>query len=499
MSRRTGAVFILAAWVGALGWLAQRHYLGGPGETASHWPVPPGASFHSVRLGARQYGLGSLTIDTLPEGYRVTELLTLDLPEVSSSSLRRTSSRVEGLYTRGLQLTSWRSDLLTERGKVASIGRVSGDTLLTVINEGSGEATETLTVHLRRPIALPSAISLIAASRGLPKPGDKLNLEIYDPLDHELRTERLVVAAESVFTVSDSAEFNQNLRRWQSAHADTIRAWRFDAVEHGLPMSRWVDAAGMIVREDHPLGARLDRSAFEIVNNNFRALPAPHWDSSAAAPRFVLADGEEPPGRGLTLVATLAGGQPIPAVVPSLDGGWQQRSGDTLRIAPRSTADTVTEAPGTVEVLIGDAASVAGAAAIVTGPERRPEAVARKLTDWIRRTITLRDGPGIESAARTLALSSGSSVERVTLLVAMARAAGLEARPVWGLVHLNHQWQLRPWAEFRAGGWTPMDPAAAGPEAGLSRVRLATSGRPRLLDLALRAGRLRLEVLEDSP
>ena len=214
MSRRTLAVLILAAWVAALGWLTERHYLGGRStEGASQWPVPPGAAFQAMHLGARQYGLGSLTIDTLPEGYRVVELITVDLPDVSSSGLRRTSSRVEAMYTRGLQLTRWRSDLLTERGRVASIGSVSGDSLLTIINQASGETPETLTVQLRRPIALPGAISLIAASRGLPKPGDKLNLEIYDPLDHELRTERLVVAAESIFTVPDSEAETE--RRWR--------------------------------------------------------------------------------------------------------------------------------------------------------------------------------------------------------------------------------------------------------------------------------------------
>jgi hypothetical protein len=500
MNRRTLAVLILAAWVGALGWLVERHYLGGlGGESASHWPVPPGSAFHALRLGERQYGLASLTIDTLLEGYRVTELVTIDLPETGSSSLRRTTSRVEGMYTRGLQLTRWQSDLLTERGRVASTGSVSGDTLLTVINRPLGETAETLTVHLRRPIALPSAIPLIAASRGLPRPGNKLNLEIYDPLDHELRTERLVVAAESVFTISDSAEFSQNLRRWRVVHADTIRAWRFDAVEHGLPVSRWVDASGMTLRLENPLGARLDRAAFELVNSNFRALSPPRWDTSGAAPSFILTDGAETSRHRLTVVAHVAPDHPLPAIVPGLDGGWQQRFGDTLRIAPRSTGDSATELPGTVEVLIGEEATVARTAAIVAGREHRPDGIARRLTDWVRRTITLRDGAGTGSAARTLAHSSGTAVERVMLLVALARAAGLEARPVWGLVEVGGRWQLRSWAEFRAGAWTPMDPATLGPNAGLGRVRLATSGQPRLLDLALRAGRLRLEVLEDTP
>jgi hypothetical protein len=338
---------------------------------------------------------------------------------------------------------------------------------------------------------------LIAAVRGLPRTGDKLNIEVYDPLDQELRIERLTVAAESVFTVPDSADYNEVLRRWRVAHADTVRAWRYEAIEHGLPVSRWVDAAGMTLRTRHALGARLDRSVFEIVNNNFRALPPPRWDTSAAAPRFELVDGPAAARRSLSVVARLDPEEPLPSVLPGLDGGWQARSGDSITVAPRSGADTTAEVPGTVEALIAGDSTITRTAELVTGRERRPEVVARRLTDWVHRTITLRQGGGTGSAARTLAGRTGTSEERVRLLVALARAAGLEARAVWGLVLVDSHWQLRPWAEFRSGVWTPADPAAAAP-ASAARIRLSTGGQPRLLDLALRAGRLRLEVLEDT-
>jgi transglutaminase-like putative cysteine protease len=498
VTRRTAATLILLAWVGALGWLVQRHYLAGTGGgEGAHWPVPPGSTFLSVRLGERQYGLSSLAIDTLPDGYRVTELVTVDLPQPRPNSVRRTSSRIEAHYTRRLQLVQWQGELLTERGRSTSHGVVNGDTLLSVVTDPVGEKPETLTVHLRRPIVLPSAMPLIAAARGLPRTGDKLNIEVYDPLDQELRIERLSVAAESVFTVPDSADYNDVLRRWRVAHADTVRAWRYEAIEHGLPVSRWVDAAGMTLRTRHALGARLDRSVFEVVNNNFRALPPPRWDTSAAAPRFELVDGPPAPRRSLSVVARLDPDEPLPSGLPGLNGGWQERTGDSITVAPRSGTDTTAEVPGTVEALIGEDSTITGTAELVTGQERRPEVVARKLTDWVHRTITLRQGSGTGSAARALADRAGTPEERVRLLVALARAAGLEARTVWGLVLVDSHWQLRPWAEVRTGVWTPADPAAATP-ASAARIRLSTGGQPRLLDLALRAGRLRLEVREDT-
>ncbi len=86
MTRRTLAVLILTVWVGSLGWLAQRQLAGRtPEEENSRWPVPPGAAFHAVRLGERQVGFASLTVDTVPEGLKVTELVTLDLPSAETA------------------------------------------------------------------------------------------------------------------------------------------------------------------------------------------------------------------------------------------------------------------------------------------------------------------------------------------------------------------------------------------------------------------------------
>lgn len=500
MNRRTLSALILTCWVGSLGWLVQRHYLQAtPRDRTPRWPVPPGSAFRTLRLGDRQYGVASLAVDTMSEGLRVTELLTIDLPPFQVNTLRRTSFRVEALYTRGLQLRRWQSDILGDHGRVTAVGVVSGDTLLTVINTPRDEPAETLSLRLRRPIVLPSAMPLVAASRGLPRPGSRLNFEVFDPLDQELRVERLTVAAESVFTVTDSAEYNETLRRWRSAHSDTVRAWRLDGVEHGLPRASWVDAAGMTVREDHALGARLDRTAFEIANTNFRALPPPLWDSSSPAPSYTLTEGRSQPRRQITILARLAPADRLPLAAPGLVGGWQERTGDTLRIAPRAAEDSLAQSPGPAELLIGVDSAMVQIAGTIASKERTPDGIARALAGWVSRSVTLRDGSGARSAGATLRRRDGTAEERVLLLVALARAAGLDARPVWGLVLVEDRWRLRPWVEYRSPGWTPLDPAALGKDDLVSRVRLATGGRPRLMDLALRAGRLRMETLEALP
>jgi len=503
MARRTAATLILAAWVGALGWLVERHYLGGSREEGPRWPVPPGSTFQAIRLGERQVGIRSFTVDTLPTGLRVVELVTLDMPPVTPGVLRRTSIRTEGLYSRGLQLQRFRLNILAESGREERSGEVLGDSLLVLINAPDRSAPETLQVHLRRPVLLPGAIPLVVASRGLPKPGDRLNADVYDPVNMVLQLQRFTVVAESLFVVPDSAEYNENLKRWAVAHADTVRTWRLDGTPDGLPVSRWIDAAGMVVRARYALGSVMDRSAFEMVQTNFRALPPPKWDTTASAPQY-LPDSSSPPARrALTVMARLVvPDQSLPPGIESLEGGWQTRTGDTIRVArpgPEAPGDS---APDRKEQPIwslfqGDS-TLRDVAALASGRESRPEAVAGALEVWVHKTIRFRKGPGMVSPARVLAARQGNEVERVLLLTALVQSTGLQARPVWGLVLVRGRWQLRSWVEVWADRWLPFDPAigARGVDAG--RVRLATSGVGRLMDLALRAGRLRLDVLEET-
>ena len=500
MNRRTLAGLILLAWLGSLGWLVQRQYGTGPAraETASRWPVPPGSAFLAVRLGDRQVGLASATVDTLGDSLRVSDLTTIDLPALDRTP-RRTSARVVALYSRGLQLLRWQADVLTEQGRIATEGQVSGDTLLTEILTATGAAPETLQVRLRRPVILPGAITLVVASRRLPRVGDRLNLEVYDPLDHEVRLARLQVTAESLFTVADSAEFSPDLRRWAAAHSDTVRAWRLDGAEAGLPVSRWIDAAGLPVRVEHPLGAVLDRSAFELVQTNFRAQQRAPWDTAASAPDLRRWGGIPARRAALRALASRQGGRPMLQPIPDgMAGGGQSWSADTLGLDSATADDSLAPPPPVAEPLLSDDGTLAREAARIVGAERRPEAMARRLNEWVRRSITVREGPGQAPAPLTLARRAGSPSERLSLLVGLARTAGLRCRRVWGLALVDGRWQLRGWAEVWTDRWLALDPDVAALPPGANRVRLATGGQPRLLDLAVGAGALRLQVLEDD-
>ena len=489
MNRRVAATVILASWGAALGWLALREGSRASGGSESSWPIPPGSAFQAIQLGIRQVGVATLTVDTIPEGLRVVELTTVDLPAIVSGAARRTTHRLESLYSRRLTLLSWQSDLLSEQGRERSGGTVSGDTIATAIQSAAGIPPETLHVRLPGPVILPGAVTLAAAAQGIPRRGMLYEFLLLDPIELVVRSVRYTAAQESVFTVVDSADFNPTIRRWAAAHADTIRAWRLEGVESGLPVSRWTDAAGLPIRVLHPLGAVMQRSAFELVNTNFRARPAPMWDSGAAMPSYRPgAEGARPEvyqwvGLGLAPLERL------PAILPALDGGFQRRSADTLYPSvPADTTPPVMPPGGNSPLLEADSVVQALAEWLQATPSGTR---ARALETRLRQTVRLREGPGVSPARTILRRGTGTEAERSLAAVAIARAAGLPARRVWGVTWLDGAWRLRPWAEVWEVGWTPVD-VGAGARPG-DRVRLGIGADARYLDLAVRAGRLRLE------
>lgn len=499
INRRTLATLVLMLWVGALGWLVIRHYGTGPGDEVSRWPVPPGSAFQAIRLGDRQVGLKTFTVDTMEAGLRVSELVTLDMPPANLGP-RRTSIMTQQFYSRGLQLQGFLVSLLTESGREQRAGEVEGDSLLVVVATPESTLAETLKIRLRRPVVLPGAVPLVIASRGLPKIGDRLTAEVFDPVNMVMNLERYTIAAESVFVVPDSAVFNQNLKRWSVVHTDTVRAWRIDNLSDGLPGSRWIDAAGMPVRNRYPLGVVADRSAFEIVQANFRALPAPRWDRRPNAPQYLQDSSDASVRKHLTVVARLGlPSEEIPVGIGPLEGGWQVRTGDTIRVGPRGAEEPLDSTPDRksepIWTLYQPDSSLRDVVAKASGRDSRPEAVAAALNAWVNKNVAVRKGPGMRSPAWSLKNREGNEMERVLLLLTLARTAGLEARPVWGLVLIKDKWELRSWAEIWTDQWTPFDPTIGrGQDAG--RVRLATGGVGRLIDLAVRAGRIRLDVVE---
>ena len=109
-----------------------------------------------------------------------------------------------------------------------------------------------------------------------------------------------------------------------------------------------------------------------------------------------------------------------------------------------------------------DNAEIRALATQITGPERRPYAMARRIYDWLLASAGIQAEPLSGGALEAMEERLSDSYRAALLFCALARAMGIPAIPVAGILINNQQGTIRHyWAEFWLDGfgWIPVDPA----------------------------------------
>jgi transglutaminase-like putative cysteine protease len=96
------------------------------------------------------------------------------------------------------------------------------------------------------------------------------------------------------------------------------------------------------------------------------------------------------------------------------------------------------------------------------------------LRAWVEENIEGDLDTGFGSAMDTLRSGHGDCTEHAVLLAALARAAGIPARTVMGVVYVaeENKFIRHMWNEVWAGQWRAIDSAFGGPRVSAARIRL---------------------------
>jgi transglutaminase-like putative cysteine protease len=477
-----------------LGWLAWRVNQRGSATftTGVTTVLPPESYFYVVRAADDQVGVASISIDTLKDGIEITEQLGLDLPIQLSSSRSQYTSQ----YTVGndLQLRQFRLTLPAPGGPVVQQGTNEGDSIM-VVTPGTGEPSRRVPIHPGALIPpLLAAVSL--AQQQKLRTGQHGQVLLFDPATMSEGAVNLIVIADSVFTVADSADYDASSATWEPVHLDTVRAWKLTRDDGVRPETVWVDARGLPIQTHSIGGLSLDRSAFEIVTINYRRRPEPHQIDrpGSAVPRSTIASTVTPePGvRGMQVLASVTG---EPWLAPSDSSDVQLLAGDTivttvaswdsaavgfeLPSSDRSLAKWISDGPlfGTTNHLIVDQAR-----SVVAG-ETDPALAAARLVRWVSQNIKQSPQQVVPLAATVLRTRRGDVDGHTVLFVALARAAGLPARTVSGLLLAGERFYFHSWAQVYLGRWVPVDPTSGSFPADAGRIQISVGGLSRPTDL----------------
>jgi transglutaminase-like putative cysteine protease len=508
MSRRAVAVAVITVWLAAVAWLVRREIWRPRADVVARaaLSLPPGAIYFAITLGDRQVGYASLTVDTLADTLRVSDLVALDVPVPGGA--HRTEARTDVLLSRGFTLRAFTTIVRGDDGRFRVTGERDGDSVLAVRIAGSG-APVTRRLGLVRPLALPQVLALSVAMGGGLASGRSVTTRVLDPVLLSLREVSLTAAAETTLIVPDSAVFDSAVGRFVPVAFDTVVTRELRATEPIPGQRLWVDEDGLPVLVVSSSGLRIERSAFEVAYENFRRTQGrrPAWEGPLVR-RTAVASGVAPAAGRLAMTVRLAG-QPLEGL--ALDGDRQRLSGDTVTITredPAALAGGYRLPSGRRELaawvrpeplIQSDDARLQAQARQIVGNARRSGDAAARLVEWVYRNVVKAAPASVPSALDVLETRSGDCNEHTVLLVALARAVGLPARSVAGVVYLDGAFYYHAWPEVYLDGWVAVDPTFGQFPADAAHLRLSSGGLARQLELARVIGGLTIEVLPAGP
>ncbi len=498
-------------WAVALAWLIGRVSFRSTGArlAESALTVSPGAVFYRLSVGAKQLGYASSTVDTLVDSLRLVDVFVFDVPALGH--LNRTEGRSVATLDRSLHLTGLASEVDGETLRFDTHASVGPDRLfhVTIVSDGDSLAG---TLPAGDTVEVPSLWPLRMAFGGGLRVGRTARARVFDPFSATLRPIALRIGAESTFVVADSADYDSTTMAWVPVRFDTVRAFRVDAAGAGGSgaLVTWIDAQGRTVRATTGLGFTVERTAFELAYENFRhrdtlrlmrATAAPGPDEVVAATLFTA--GVQPEPTNAAEFRVRLGGGSLDGL--DLAGGRQRLAGDTLVVQRERTgalqsgyrlpnADPALGPYLGPDLLISSTdLRVAAQARLLAAGDRDPARVATRLVHWVAVEVRPAPSTGLADAVQVLDGRRGDANERTVLLVAMARALGLPARPVAGLVRAAGRYYYHAWAEVYLGDWVAVDPSLDQVPADAVHIRLAIGGLVRPTDLVRLLGRLTLD------
>jgi len=268
----------------------------------------------------------------------------------------------------------------------------------------------------------------------------------------------------------------------------------------GISVISWVDAHGRTLKEQSPAGMSMIRQSQQEAKN----LPA------RSAPLDIIAQAAIPvippiaDAKALSAILLKLGGVNLANF--ALDGGRQRLTGDRLQITREDlttlSASTIPVKEPSLQTFLqptafmqSDHPSIRSLAKRIIGPEKNAIKAAIKIKDWVFRELAKEPTVSIPNALEVLRAKKGDCNEHTVLFNALARAAGIPAKTVVGVVYLRGAFYYHAWSEIWLGRWVALDSVLNQFPADVTHVKFLEGEIDRQIDILQLIGSLKIEVL----
>ncbi len=126
--------------------------------------------------------------------------------------------------------------------------------------------------------------------------------------------------------------------------------------------------------------------------------------------------------------------------------------------------------------------------------------VSNKLCAWVNENMRSTFSARLTNALEVLGSLEGDCTEHSVLFIGLARAIGLPAREVAGLIYVDNPpgFYFHQWAKVWVGKWIDVDPTFNQPVADVTHIKLAEGDLFKQSRLIPVIGKLRIEVVEEE-
>jgi hypothetical protein len=144
-----------------------------------------------------------------------------------------------------------------------------------------------------------------------------------------------------------------------------------------------------------------------------------------------------------------------------------------------------------------DAPEIVAKAREIVAEEANSLAIANKLCAWVYENVRTTYSAQLTNALQVLQHMEGDCTEHSVLFVGLARAAGVPAREVAGLVYVGGSrpgFYFHQWAKVWVGKWIDVDPTFNQPLADVTHIKLAEGDLYEQTKLIPIIGQIRVEL-----
>ena len=437
-----------------------------------------GVYFHGEKIG---YSSQKITPQSGGYGVQSASLLRLDL----LGTTQTVTSRLEMSADSEWALKRFDFELDSNTIRFNARGELAGGKLRLQIYS-AGERTET-EIAMRQPPYLLAVLKPYIVTQDL-EPGKEHLFPTFDPATLSQQLTSVTIEGREVIQIAGRMEPAIRLRQ------------QFK----GISVISWVDGKGRTLKEESPTGLSLvkQRADEATVIPGARSLSIDLLAQTAVPVATPIPD----PGRKKFLRLRLSG---FDLSHFALDGGRQRLDGDNLEIR-REDLDSVHSyaLPANKQrfasylqstpFLQSDHPQIRALAGNIVKGESGAVKAAARIKDWVYRELAKEPTVSIPNALEVLQTRKGDCNEHTVLFNALARAAGIPAKTVVGVVYLRGAFYYHAWSEVWLGEWISLDSVLNQFPADVTHVKFVEGEIDRQIDILQLIGNLKIKVIEAS-